>query len=243
MSAPSDRPTTRRAAKLRWLWIAAGLAVIAALVVAGGLAQQTGGASSPEPTTTAQEGTEPAFDLSRRIEGDPLAWGAIDAPVVIVEYSDFRCPFCALFARDTLPLLLEEYVDEGLVRLEWRDLPVFGEESMLAAVGGRAAAEQGRFWEFQEAIYADAPQRGHPDLSRERLLAYAEQSGVPDIAQFTVDLDDPALRAAVTADQQEGFSLGATGTPTFLVNDTPLVGAQPIEAFRAAIDQELREAG
>lgn len=243
MSAGSPRTADRRDTALRWLWIGGGLVVVVAVIVAGVIAQQSTGTPTAQPSAGAGSSSEPAFDLARRIERDPLAMGDVDAPVVIVEYADFRCPFCALFARETLPTIIDEYVDTGLVRIEWRDMPVFGEESIIAAIAGRAAAEQGMFWEYVDAIYADSPERAHPDLPRERLIAYAEQIGIPDIPAFTAALDDPALREAIAADQQEGYSIGVTGTPTFLVNDSPLVGAQPIEAVRATIEQELQEAG
>lgn len=84
-------------------------------------------APSPQPDSS-QQGENPVLDMSRRIDGDPTAMGSMDAPVVLVEYSDFRCPFCALYAGDTQPEIIKEYVDTGLVRLEWRDLPLFGQE-------------------------------------------------------------------------------------------------------------------
>jgi len=225
---------------------AAGLLVVAVVVGVGVTAQQSGNAApgasgdpNENPADTS-EGSE--LDMSRRIDGDPLALGAVDAPVVLIEYADFRCPFCGVYARDTLPQLIEEYVDAGVVRMEWRDLPVFGDESVAAAVAARAAGEQGLFWDFSEVIFANAPERGHVALPRERLIEIAEQIGVPDMAAFEADLTDPELLTRVEADLAEARSLGATGTPTFLVNDTPLSGAQPISAFRDAIEAELEQA-
>ncbi|WP_235830789.1 DsbA family protein [Arthrobacter cheniae] len=182
------------------------------------------------------------LDTSRRIDGDATALGAVDAPVVLVEYADYRCPFCGLFSRDTLPPLVDKYVDEGQVRIEWRDLPVFGEESFQAAVAGRAAGEQGKFWEFNKAVFADAPERGHIALPPEELVRIAENVGVPDIKRFTADLNSEELQQAVTADAEEAAALGATGTPAFLINDVPLTGAQPLEVFEEIIDAALAEA-
>ncbi|TFC86898.1 disulfide bond formation protein [Cryobacterium sp. TMT1-21] len=221
--------------------IAGAVAIVVVLGV--GFAAQSGTAEQASPPAGADEqGSEPAFDMSRRIDGDPTARGDTDAPVVLVEYSDYRCPFCAVFARETLPLLIGEYVDSGQVRIEWRDLTVFGQESIDAAVAGRAAGAQGLFWEFNEATFRDAPERAHLALPRERLLQIGRDIGVPDMARFESDLADPALLAAVTRDTDEARSFGATGTPLFLVNDTPISGAQPVEAFRQAIDRELAEA-
>jgi protein-disulfide isomerase len=184
----------------------------------------------------------PLGDLSRRIKNDPLALGRLDAPVVMVSFEDFRCPFCAQFARTTEPKLIEKYVKAGVLRIEWRDLPIFGPESTQAAIAGRAAARQGKFWQFVHAIYADAPEHGHADLPRATLIDYARQVGVPDIAAFTKALDDPALAKAVNDDLEQGSFLGVPSTPAFVINGYPIVGAQPLTEFTTLIDtvQTLR---
>ena len=238
-TTPSSGSPRRRG---RVYFILSAVAIVAVLAI--GFAAQTGTAKQGSTTGDASEQSsdEPIIDMSRRIDGDPTALGDIAAPVVLVEYSDYRCPFCAVFARDTLPVLIDEYVESGQVRIEWRDLTVFGQESIDAAVAGRAAGAQGLFWEFNEATFRDAPERAHLELPRERLLQIGRDIGVPDMARYESDLDNPALLASVTGDTDEAQSFGATGTPLFLVNDTPISGAQPVEVFRQAIDRELAEA-
>lgn len=142
-----------------------------------------------------------------------------------------------------MPTIIEEYVETGKVRIEWRDFPIFGEESVDAAVAGRAAGEQGKFWEYNEAIYAEAPARSHIELPRERLIAFAEQIGVPDMERFVDDLDNQELIDAVNADAAEAKSIGVSSTPIFIVGSTPVVGAQPYEAFAEVIENELEKAG
>ncbi|MGP4030778.1 DsbA family protein [Pseudarthrobacter sp. 1C304] len=220
---------------------------IAVLLLFVGLLSYQGGAAQRDAAGQgqAQDSESPAgekLDMSRRVAGDPTAIGSPDAPVVLVEYADYRCPFCGLFSRDTLPQLVAEYVERGDLRVEWRDLPVFGAESSAAAVAGRAAAEQGRFWEFNKAVYAIAPERGHAALPRGVLIKLAGDAGVPDLEKFEADLDSAELKAAVAKDAQEAASLGITGTPTFLVNDTPIVGAQPLATFEKAVDAALKSA-
>lgn len=193
-----------------------------------------GSASVTSPTKAPRIG--PLGNLSRRIKGDPLALGRVDAPVVMVSFEDFRCPFCAQFSRTTEPKLIEKYVKTGVLRIEWRDLPIFGPQSTQAAIAGRAAAAQGKFWEFVRAVYADAPSGGHPDLPRNALIDYARQAGVPDIARFTADMDDPALSAAVNKDLKEGSALGVPSTPAFVIDGYPIVGAQPLKQFTDLID-------
>lgn len=190
------------------------------------------------PTTDSADGPiGPLGDMSRRAAGDPVALGDVDAPVTMVMFSDYRCPFCAKFATTLEQPLIDKYVDTGVMRIEWRDFPIFGEESMRAAVAGRAAARQGKFWEFNDAVYAAAPASGHPDLTRADLIEFAKQAGVPDIDAFTADLEDPKLAAAVQEDFDEGAALGVPATPSFVINGYPLRGAQPLAEFEKVIDR------
>lgn len=219
-----------------------GVAVVAIALIVAALNHEPGTGDpvahvEPGPENTTTE-AEPELDMSRRVEGDPLAMGRVDAPVVLVEYADFRCPFCGVFARDTQPELVSRYVEAGILRIEWRDLPVFGDQSVDAALAARAAARQDRFWEFHHAVYGAAPARGKPDLPRERLVEFAAEAGVPDLERFEADMDDAQLRSDVQNDLDEATSLGATSTPVFLVNDRPIVGAQPLDVFAAAIEAE-----
>jgi protein-disulfide isomerase len=186
-----------------------------------------------------------AMDLSfveRRVEGDPYAMGDVDAPVVMVEYADFQCPFCGVFARDTHPELQARYVDEGILRIEYRDVPILGEESMTAALGGRAAANQGAFWEFHDEVYAEDRERNAGELAAERLVEMAGALGL-DTERFAQDLDDPATMEAVQRDLQEARELGVSSTPAFLINGRPVLGAQPLESFVAVIEDAAAEAG
>ncbi|MFI6943838.1 DsbA family protein [Streptomyces sp. NPDC050418] len=179
-------------------------------------------------------------ELARRDAKDPLAQGPADAPVVLIEYADFKCGFCGKFARDTEPALVEKYVEEGKLRIEWRNFPIFGDESEAAARGAWAAGQQGRFWEFHAAAYEDgAKEKGFGDA---RLKALAQEAGVKDVDRFVRDAASDAARKAVTRDQEEAYGLGATSTPSFLINGRPIAGAQPAETFTQAIDEALAAA-
>jgi protein-disulfide isomerase len=223
------------------LVVAVGVLVLALLAPRGsGVA---GSSSSGGPATGGSSASDSGLaSLAERRADDPLALGPVDAPVVMIEWSDYRCPFCAVFANDSFPEIREEYVDTGQVRFEFRDLAIFGDQSIDAAVAARAAGEQGRYFEFSEALFAAAPEKGHPDMPREALVQFAETAAVPDLARFERDLDDPKLRALVEADTARAQQLGATGTPFFLVGGTPLSGAQPVDVFRRMIEAELSEA-
>lgn len=220
------------------LVVAVVLVVIGAALFASLGNDESEGGDSTESAEALRE-AEDSIGVVRRDESDVTAIGSVDAPLVIVEYAEFRCPFCGVFARDTFPQIKEEYIDTGKVRYEWRDFPVFGDSSHLASVAARAAGEQGLYWQYHDALFAAAPERGHLEVDRDRLIAWAEQIDIPDMEKFERDLENQELIDAVNADADEAYSLGATGTPTFFVGARPVVGAQPLESFEETIDTQL----
>ncbi|WP_330184677.1 DsbA family protein [Nocardia sp. NBC_01503] len=219
----------------------AGLAVFAAVcLLAIAAFQMIDGNDEPETKAAAAE-TNPMFaelaKLARREANDPLALGKIDAPVVMIEYSDFQCSFCRTFGRTIEPKLISKYVEQGVLRIEWRNFPIFGQESENAARAAWAAAQQGRFWEFHHIVQTGAPeQKNTGALTPDLLAEFAAQAGVPNMAKFRADQESPASAAAVQRDAREAYALGASSTPTFLINGRPVLGAQPIEQFSAVID-------
>ncbi|ALO67910.1 hypothetical protein AS189_17265 [Arthrobacter alpinus] len=220
--------------------------VVLTIIFVGAGAQEdrlnaAGHALNPSTAAAAEGPTAQEFTLERRTDGDPMALGAVDAPVVMIEYSDYRCPFCGAYARKTQPEIIKKYVDSGKLRIEWRDFPVLGEASATAAVAARAAGEQGLFWEYNDAVYAAAPERGKADLSEPELMAFAKNVGVPDMATFAADLKSPHLLALVKADLDEGTALGLNSTPTFVINNQSIPGAQPLEIFSSVIDEALAQ--
>lgn len=203
----------------------------------------TGGDASKEeatPSAATFEAVDTLPNIARRIQGDPTARGAIDAPVVMVEYSEFQCPYCRKFAEDIAPEL-QPFIDDGTLRIEWRDFPLLGEESTTASLGAHAAASQGRFWEFHDAVFASQPPLNSGQITEDWLVGIAESIGL-DTQQFRADLADPATAAAVEANKQEAIDILATSTPLFFVNKIPIVGAQPVETFVDVIEFARAEA-
>lgn len=198
--------------------------------------------SRGESSRSSEEEEEPWEQLARRDPADPMALGDPEAPVVMISYSEFQCPFCGKFARDTEPELVEQYVENGTLRIEWRDFPYLGPESMVAARAGRAAAEQDGFWEFHDAMYADQqpPNSGH--LDEDYLAGIAEEVGL-DVERFGEDMDSEELQRAIEEDFAQGQAIGVTGTPAFLINGVPVIGAQPTEVFEEAIEKAAKDAG
>jgi protein-disulfide isomerase len=199
------------------------------------------GNAKPGTSAGAHEGGAQEQGFVRRDADDPMAIGDVDAPVVLTEWLDLRCPYCAVFSRDTLPSLVRDYVDTGRVRIEFHDVAFFGEQSEDAAVAARAAGNQGKFVEYVTAVYDAAPARGHADLPRARLVEFAEEVGVPDVARFTADLDDLDVRAEAQASTRSAQQIGVSAVPFFVAGGTALSGAQPEETFREFLDQALAE--
>lgn len=168
------------------------------------------------------------------VGGAPLR-GAPAAPVMIVEFSDFECPFCKQ-AHATLAQVMERYNDK--VKLAYRDFPLesIHPQARRAAEAARCANEQRKFWEYHDILFKESPRLSPDDLKK-----YAAQVGL-DAAKFETCLSSETHKAAVQKDMDEGTKLGITGTPAFFINGRPLIGAQPLEAFARVIDDELARA-
>lgn len=238
---PSPAPARRRTRVLMSLTALVLALVVGVLTVVAGTAdgsrRDNSDTGKPVDITVPDEQEGRGPDLARRDPGDPHAVGRADAPVVLVEYADFRCPFCGKFARDTKPELVEEYVDQGVLRIEWRYFPLFGEASESAARAAYAAGRQKRFWQFHDAVYAESRQKDKSAFSEDELIAMAREAGVRDLKRFRADMDGDTADRAVKRDSEEAYQLGATSTPAFLINGTPVLGAQPAGIFRDAIEK------
>ncbi|MEK0372299.1 DsbA family protein [Corynebacterium mastitidis] len=203
-------------------------------------------AAGASETQSAEAASDPDAQIKslieRREENDPRALGDVDAPVVLVEWTDLRCPFCALFSREILPTLKKEYVDTGKVRIEFRDVVYFGERSATASAAARAAGRQDKYVDYLRAVYARAPESGHPDLPDEELIEIAEEVGVPDMERFKADMTDPQLEVEAQAETEEARQWGVQGVPFFAVGGNVIAGAQSLENFREFLDQAIEEA-
>jgi protein-disulfide isomerase len=207
----------------------------------GAVEAPAAGADTSEPDGPAPDAVEPdaprTLEMARRDPTDPLTDGPVDAPVTLVVYSDYQCPFCALWSHQTLPTM-REYAAAGSLRIEWRDVNVFGVDSARAARAAYAAGLQGAFWEYHDALFAEGEKPAAAVLTDDGLAALAAQVGL-DTERFAADVASAEVGAAVQANADEGMSIGATSTPSFLVGGVPVVGAQPTEVFVAAVEDAL----
>jgi hypothetical protein len=221
-----------------------GLPLILAVAVAAVLL--SGGGGSPQPSGQGQppQPAEEQLSGGGREEGSRGGaevghprLGSEDAPVVMVEYGDFQCQFCGKFAREVEPKLVDKYVQDGTLRMEWRDFPYLGQESLNAALAARAAQDQGKFWEYHDLLYEN--QSG--DFSDERLIELAREARL-DVEEFEAGLEGGEYEPLVRQDFVEGQGRGITGTPTFVINGEVLAGLQPVGVFEDAIERAKEEA-
>jgi len=176
----------------------------------------------------------PIYRAEVAFKGAPLR-GAEKAPVTIVKFEDFQCPFCKA-AQPTVRELLKKY--NGKIRLFHKDLPLDAIHPLArqAAEAARCAAEQGKFWEYHDKLYSDSPK-----LSSEDLSSAAKEVGL-NLPSFEQCVKIRKYRAVVQRDVNEGAGLGLNGTPAFFINGREISGAQSLEAFSAIIDEELAQA-
>jgi protein-disulfide isomerase len=188
-------------------------------------------APAPAPTPAAIIPTDDA-----RVLGDS------DAPVTIVEFSDYQCPYCARHVEETWPKLKAEFIETGRVQYAFKDFPLdnIHPQAFKAHEAARCAGEQGAYWTMHDRLFAGQPEwngrADHVTVFR----GYAAELGL-QTADFDACLDSGRWASAVNANLAEGASLGVQGTPTFFINGYPLVGVAPYETFQYAI--ELAEQG
>jgi len=222
------RRQRRRNTTIMLLVIAAVALIITALMIAQNN-KPVGEIATPEPYAYTQ--------VNGQSIGDP------NAPVKIDEYSDFQCPYCGVFGRETFPLILRDYVQTGLVYLTFHNMPFADgrsatKESTHAAMASVCAAQQGKFFEFHDILFANQTGENIGDFTEKRLYAMAELAGLEAVS-FDECYRDPATVEAVDMDKAEGLRAGISSTPSFLINGTLLVGARPYSEFQSVINAAL----
>ena len=173
----------------------------------------------------------PIVRVEVKTAGAPVR-GPANAPVTIVEFSDFHCPFCRK-VQPVLDQLRAKYGDK--IRIVYRELPLdeLHPQARIVSEAAGCANDQGKFWEFHDAVF-----RSKPDASTAALDGFAKEAGI-DLSAFAVCRASGKHKNAVLASNEEGSKLGITGTPTFFINGRIVIGAQPLDAFARIIDEEL----
>jgi protein-disulfide isomerase len=173
--------------------------------------------------------------------------GQDSAPVKIVELSDYQCPYCKRFVDGTELGVETEYIQEGLVQLEFHYFAITGgnappdeNEATLAAEAAECANDQGRFWEYHYKLYAEQRGENRGAFAPERLKQFATDLGL-DRGEFDACLDSHKHIGLVEELRDQAAAAGARGTPSFLINGELVVGYQPFEGFRQYIEEALAE--
>lgn len=164
-------------------------------------------------------------------EGYP-SFGPEDAPITLVEFSDFQCPFCKRFHEETYQALLDAY--PGQIRFVYRNLPLTSihPDAFSAAVASLCAQEQNAYWEYHDKLFTGEA------LGRVAYLQYATELNL-NAEEFTACLDSGKFDEFIEQDMNFAFNLGISSTPTFFINGLAIVGAQPLSSFQTIIDKEL----
>lgn len=202
--------------------------------------EQGAGAQSTDPAkpdAQQEEIRQTLLGVPRRDEKEVNTYGPVDAPVAMVIYSDYQCGFCARFSAETLPAL-KARADKGELRIEIREVNLFGDASRLAAQGSHAAGLQGKYWEFHDALFPNGGKLDSSQLTEEGLTALAGELGL-DTEKFKADLTSAETVQVITDNENEGRMLGVSSTPAFVIGGSAMMGAQPLEAFNKMIDSEL----
>ncbi|HLF71173.1 MAG TPA: DsbA family protein [Dehalococcoidia bacterium] len=213
-------PTDRR----RLVFIAAAVAVVAVvgLIIAGGALRDSNKVSHEAPA-----------------EGFVL--GSPDAPVTIMAWEDFQCPICKAANASVLKQVEQDYVTAGKAKILFRQFPFLGQESIWAAEASQCAADQGKFWDYHDALFNAQGAENSGALSKANLKRIAGDTGL-DLTAFNTCFDSGAHQASVQAEKQEGAQLGISGTPTIFVNGTLVKDWRDYASLKSMIDAALASA-
>ncbi len=166
--------------------------------------------------------------------------GDKNAKVVMVEFTDFQCPFCKRSFSDTWPQIKKDYVETGKVKVVYRDLPLtFHPNAKPAALAARCAGDQDKYIEMHDKLFETQDEWVNLGDAKDKFVEYAKAVGVSS-AKFTTCYDGKKFEKEIDADLAMANEVGATGTPTFFINSKQIVGAQPINVFTQAIDEALK---
>lgn len=209
------------------------------------LQQQVNEAKAANNTNTVAGATvpstqpTPAGPVNVSIGNYPFK-GNANAKVTVIEFADFRCPYCEQWFQNVEPKLIKDYVDTGKVKFAFRNYAFLGPASTVAANASECANEQGKFWEFHDYMYQNQPDESDTSMyTTDNLSQIAGNLGM-DQNQFQTCLSSNKYSKDVSKDLKEGQTAGVSGTPTTFINGIALVGAVPYDQFKQQIDQALK---
>lgn len=188
--------------------------------------------------------------LLQPIVQNASALGTSKSNITLLEFGDYQCQYCARFHRDTKDLIVNNFVNTGMINFLFKDFVINDRPtdrlSTLAAIGSYCAAEQGKYWQYHDEVYRNSKGENTDWVSKNSLTQFAVYAGVTDTDKFSACLDSKKYESLVTTNDNLARSIGLTSTPTFIliVEGKPplkIVGAQPYSVFEDAIKQALME--
>lgn len=181
-----------------------------------------------------------AFTASKLIENGSPIMGESEAPITILEWGDYQCTFCYKFHQNTLNVIKEDFIKSGKVKLVFKDFPLNGPDSLLAAEASYCAEDQGKYWEYHDEIYKNWGGERTGWVTRESLEGFADTVNL-DLTEFNKCLDNHKYENKVNTIHEFGKELGIDATPSFLIfNDQKVIkirGNQPLEVFLKTFDE------
>lgn len=227
---------------LKWLGTGLALVIFAVIaVIAINSRDDDSGSSGDVANVIAGRPVPEGLQQNGTILGDP------NAPLLIIEYGDYQCPFCKKFSDDDMPILIQEYIATGKVRLEYRQYPIIGSsagnydqsgESFTAAEGAYCAADQNLFWPMHDALYTNSVGEFKGSFTSDRVKRIAATVPGMDTTAFATCLDNDTHVQTVLDSAAQASSAGIDSTPTFVINDRTVTGAN-YPGLKAVIEQEL----
>lgn len=209
---------------------------IARQIVAGQNTKSDGLNPSPVPPPAPPPVVEISID-DDEVMGDP------NAPVTIVEFGDFQCPYCRALWKSTLPEVKKEFIDTGKAKFVYRDFPLDNHPAaQVSAEATECAADQGKFWEMHDKMYAEQEKLGTGTIEygEEEIKLWAKQIGL-DTVSFNQCLTSRKYKDEVAKDREDGTAAGVTGTPNTFVNGRKIPGVSSFAAFKKIIEEELKK--
>jgi len=199
-------------------------------------------------TNSLQYMTTPATDEgihqvdSLLLNGSPVL-GSMDAPITIIDFSDYQCSRCWRFATQVEPLIKENYINTGKAKLVFKDFPIYGNDSVNGAIAAHCAADQNKYWELHDLFYENQEAINSGWLSVDNILSFASELGL-DSQQFKTCLDERKYYQKVQNNVEQGMSLGVSGIPMFIIIDSDgqseiVEGPQPFSVFKEVLDKML----
>lgn len=217
--------------------------IIPAVAVAIGIGAAVMFAQSATPAIDIQEGSVEERRLSLFATGSPIL-GSLDAPLTMVEFGDYQCLNCNRYFHNTEHTIVQNYVETGKLKVIYMDFAFIGQDSMFAAQAAHCAEEQGKYWEYHDALFSNWNGENTGWASMHNLKRFADNVGL-EHKSFNECLDSGKYASKVRHNTDMGRQLGVTGTPTFFIfksegDAQKIVGSQPYSTFNTVLDSMLR---